>query len=188
MEPEFDADPEIRLGPEDGGSLPSQCSNQEALELQDKSKTLPSRMTVACLAELSDKKKPKVSETGPTAKNPVHVVASCIHIVILLQVPPPVPKKPNVLLLPPSVHSSTNGRADRQTPRGADSPAGLRSPRGTFPPEEERRGSPGVPETPEQDEDHSGIYEEISKESPLHDSPLTELEGKLGDTGSGAGT
>ncbi len=60
MEPEFDADPEIRLGPGDGGSLPSPCSNQEAPELQDKSKTLPSRMTISCLAELSDKKKPKV--------------------------------------------------------------------------------------------------------------------------------
>lgn len=61
MEPEFDTDPEIRLGPEDGGSLPSPCSNQEAPELQDKSKTLPSRLTISCLAELSDKKKPKVS-------------------------------------------------------------------------------------------------------------------------------
>lgn len=63
MEPEFDADPEIHLGPEDGGSLPSPCSNQEAPELQDKSKTLPSRMTISCLAELSDKKKPKVRKT-----------------------------------------------------------------------------------------------------------------------------
>lgn len=62
LEPEFDVDQEIRLGPEDGGSLPSPCSNQEAPELQDKSKTLPSRMTVSCLAELSDKKKPKVTK------------------------------------------------------------------------------------------------------------------------------
>ncbi|KAG8005960.1 NHS-like protein 2, partial [Nibea albiflora] len=69
MEPEFDAD-EIRLGPEDGGSLPSPCSNQEAPELQDKSKTLPSRMTISCLAELSDKKKPKVhsSTNGSTER------------------------------------------------------------------------------------------------------------------------
>uniref|UniRef100_A0A667YUF7 NHS-like 2 n=1 Tax=Myripristis murdjan TaxID=586833 RepID=A0A667YUF7_9TELE len=62
MEPEFDPDSEIRLG--EGGSLPSPCSNQEAPELQDKSKTLPSRMTISCLAELSDKKKPKVSLTS----------------------------------------------------------------------------------------------------------------------------
>ncbi|XP_064184500.1 NHS-like protein 2 isoform X2 [Anguilla rostrata] len=55
-------------------------------ERQDKSKTLPSRMTISCLAEL-DKKRPKV--------------------------PPPVPKKPNVLLLPSNaVH--TNGTTDRQ--------------------------------------------------------------------------
>ncbi|KAJ8416768.1 hypothetical protein AAFF_G00326460 [Aldrovandia affinis] len=55
-------------------------------ERQDKSKTLPSRMTISCLAEL-DKKRPKV--------------------------PPPVPKKPNVLLLPSNaVHA--NGTSDRQ--------------------------------------------------------------------------
>lgn len=62
LEPEFDSDPQ--LGPEDGGSLPSPCSNQEAPDLQDKSKTLPSRMTISCLAELSDKKKPKVLHFG----------------------------------------------------------------------------------------------------------------------------
>uniref|UniRef100_A0A3B5LI25 NHS-like 2 n=1 Tax=Xiphophorus couchianus TaxID=32473 RepID=A0A3B5LI25_9TELE len=61
LEPEFDGEPDIRLAPEDGGSLPSPCSSQEGPELQDKSKTLPSRMTISCLAELSDKKKPKVS-------------------------------------------------------------------------------------------------------------------------------
>lgn len=60
MEPEFDEDSEICLGPEGGGSLPSPCSNQEAHELKDKSKTLPSRMTISCLAEVADKKKPKV--------------------------------------------------------------------------------------------------------------------------------
>lgn len=60
LEPEFDADPEIHLGPEGGGSLPSPFSNQEAPELQDKSKTLPSKMTISFLADLSDKKKPKV--------------------------------------------------------------------------------------------------------------------------------
>ncbi|XP_051800049.1 NHS-like protein 2 isoform X2 [Acanthochromis polyacanthus] len=162
LEPEFDADAEIHFGPEDGGSLPSPCSNQEAPELQDKSKTLPSRMTISCLAELSDKKKPKV--------------------------PPPVPKKPNVLLLPTSVHSSTNGSTDRQTPQ-TDSPVGLRSPVGTFPPEDIPT-APSVPDMMEQDENHLGTDEESSKESSLQsslqDSSLTELEGKMAGTGIGA--
>ncbi|XP_037615630.1 NHS-like protein 2 isoform X2 [Sebastes umbrosus] len=162
MEPDFDTDPEIRLGPGDGGSLPSPCSNQEAPELQDKSKTLPSRMTISCLAELSDKKKPKV--------------------------PPPVPKKPNVLLLPSSVHSSTNGSAERQTPQ-ADSPVGLRSPVGAFPPEE-FPGCPSVPDMLEQEENHLGTDEESSKESSLQsslqDSSLTELGGKMASAGIGA--
>ncbi|XP_027143347.1 NHS-like protein 2 [Larimichthys crocea] len=161
MEPEFDAD-EIRLGPEDGGSLPSPCSNQEAPELQDKSKTLPSRMTISCLAELSDKKKPKV--------------------------PPPVPKKPNVLLLPSSVHSSTNGSTERQTPQ-AESPVGLRSPVGTFCPEE-FPSTPSVPDMLEQDENHLGTDEESSKESSLQsslqDSSLSELGEKMSSTGIGA--
>ncbi|XP_022617012.1 NHS-like protein 2 [Seriola dumerili] len=159
LEPEFEADPEIRLGPEDGGSLPSPCSSQEAPELQDKSKTLPSRMTISCLAELSDKKKPKV--------------------------PPPVPKKPNVLLLPTSVHSSTNGSTDRQTPQ-TDSPVGLRSPVGAFPPDD----IPGAPDMPEQEENHLGTDEESSKESSLQsslqDSSLTELEGKVASATIGA--
>ncbi|XP_042256602.1 NHS-like protein 2 isoform X2 [Thunnus maccoyii] len=162
LEPEFDADPEIELGPADGGSLPSPCSNQEVPELQDKSKTLPSRMTISCLAELSDKKKPKV--------------------------PPPVPKKPNVLLLPSSVHSSTNGSTDRQTPQ-TDSPVGLRSPVGAFPPEDIPT-TPNVPEMPEQDENHFGTDEDSSKESSLQsslqDSSLTELEEKMTSTGIGA--
>lgn len=63
MEPDIDTEPEVHLGPGEGGSLPSPCSNEEAPELQDKSKTLPSRMTISCLAELSDKKKPKVKTT-----------------------------------------------------------------------------------------------------------------------------
>nr|XP_046236579.1 NHS-like protein 2 isoform X4 [Scatophagus argus] len=162
MEPEFDTDPEIRLGPEDGGSLPSPCSNQEAPELQDKSKTLPSRMTISCLAELSDKKKPKV--------------------------PPPVPKKPNVLLLPSSVHSSTNGSTERQTPQ-TDSPVGLRSPLAALSPEE-FPSTPTVPDMPEHDENHLGTDEESSKESSLQsslqDSSLTELGEKMADTGIGA--
>lgn len=73
LEPEFDADPDIHLGPEGGGSLPSPCSNQEAPELQDKSKTLPSKMTISFLADLSDKKKPKVrkpfKDRGKSALN-----------------------------------------------------------------------------------------------------------------------
>ncbi|XP_049425240.1 NHS-like protein 2 isoform X2 [Epinephelus fuscoguttatus] len=162
LEPEFDVDPEIHSG--EGGSLPSPCSNQEAPELQDKSKTLPSRMTISCLAELSDKKKPKV--------------------------PPPVPKKPNVLLLPSSVHSSTNGSTERQTPQ-AESPVGLPSPVGAFPPEE-LPGSPSVPDMLEQDENHldDKSEEESSKESSLQsslqDSSLTELGGKMASTGIGA--
>lgn len=67
LEPEFDADPEIHFGPEDGGSLPSPSSNQEVMELQDKSKTLPSRMTISCLSDFSDKKKAKVRK--PTKHN-----------------------------------------------------------------------------------------------------------------------
>ncbi|XP_072233053.1 NHS-like protein 2 isoform X1 [Leuresthes tenuis] len=161
-EPEFDTDSDIHLGPEDGGSLPSPCSSQEAPELQDKSKTLPSRMTISCLAELSDKKKPKV--------------------------PPPVPKKPNVLLLPTSLHSSTNGSADRQMSQN-DSPVGLRSPVGAFPPDYIPT-SPSVPDMSEQDENHLGTDEESSKESilqsSLQDSSLTELGGKMASTGIGS--
>ncbi|XP_066536828.1 NHS-like protein 2 isoform X2 [Hoplias malabaricus] len=56
-------------------------------EKEEKSKTLPSRVTMSCLAEL-DKKKPKV--------------------------PPPVPKKPNVLLLPsPTIQA--NGTTEKQS-------------------------------------------------------------------------
>ncbi|KAM3591240.1 uncharacterized protein V6R79_025279 [Siganus canaliculatus] len=162
MEPEFETDSEIRLGPQDGGSLPSPCSNQEVPEIPDKSKTLPSRMTISCLAELSDKKKPKV--------------------------PPPVPKKPNVLLLPSSVQSSTNGSTERQTPQ-TDSPVGLRSPVAPFSPEE-FPCAPNIPDMPELDENHLETDEESSKESSLQsslqDSSLTELEGKMSETGIGA--
>lgn len=105
------------------------------------------------------------------------------------QVPPPVPKKPNVLLLPSSVHSSTNGNTDRQTPQ-ADSPVGLRSPVAAFSPEE-FPSTPTVPDMPEQDENHLGTDEESSKESSLQsslqDSSLTELDGKMASTGIGAG-
>uniref|UniRef100_A0A1A8D0M9 NHS-like 2 n=1 Tax=Nothobranchius kadleci TaxID=1051664 RepID=A0A1A8D0M9_NOTKA len=155
LEPEFDGESDSCLGPEDGGSLPSPCSNKETPELQDKSKTLPSRMTISCLAELSDKKKAKV--------------------------PPPVPKKPNVLLLPTS-HQSTNGSTDRQNQ--TDSPVGLRSPDGTFAPDE-IVPTPSVPETPEQDETNLGTNEDSSKESSLQSSlqdSFTELEGKVANT------
>ncbi|XP_061525338.1 NHS-like protein 2 isoform X1 [Phycodurus eques] len=152
LEPQFDAG--LQLGPEDGGSLPSPCSNLEALEFQDKSKTLPSRMTISCLAELSDKKKPKV--------------------------PPPVPKKPNVLLLPSSAHSSTNSGTDRQaTP--TDSPVGLPSPGDPFPPE----NIPISPEMSTRDENHLGAdaLTESSLHSSLLDSSLAEPEEKRAATG-----
>uniref|UniRef100_A0A3B4AK02 Uncharacterized protein n=1 Tax=Periophthalmus magnuspinnatus TaxID=409849 RepID=A0A3B4AK02_9GOBI len=58
LEPEFDPDPELRLG--DGGSLPSPCSTQETPELQDKSRTLPPRTNRSSGAEIPDRKKPKV--------------------------------------------------------------------------------------------------------------------------------
>ncbi|XP_026070872.1 NHS-like protein 2 isoform X2 [Carassius auratus] len=78
--PEFDLEYGIPI--EDDPPSPS------SPESEDKSKTLPSRMTISCLAEL-DKRKPKV--------------------------PPPVPKKPNVFLLPsPSTH--TSGGAERHAP------------------------------------------------------------------------
>ncbi|XP_067293478.1 NHS-like protein 2 isoform X2 [Pseudorasbora parva] len=77
--PEFDLEHGIPIEED----LPSPSSP----EREDKSKTLPSRMTISCLAEL-DKRKPKV--------------------------PPPVPKKPNVLLLP-SPSTQTNGGAERKT-------------------------------------------------------------------------
>ncbi|XP_077598413.1 NHS-like protein 2 isoform X2 [Stigmatopora nigra] len=130
----------LPLGPEDGGSLPFPCSNQEVLELQDKSKTLPSRMTVSCLAEVSDKKKPKV--------------------------PPPVPKKPNVLLLP-----STSQPETQTTP--TDSPVGFPSPRDVSPPEY----IPGSPPTSTRDENHLESY-------PLADS-FADLEVKTSTTGEG---
>nr|XP_057921892.1 NHS-like protein 2 isoform X2 [Doryrhamphus excisus] len=158
LEPEFDTG--FQLGPEDGGSLPSPCSNQEAPELQDKSKTLPSRMTISCLAELSDKKKPKV--------------------------PPPVPKKPCLLLLPSSVHPSSNGGTDRQTPQ-TGSPVGIPSPGGAFL-LEDIPISPCAPEMSTHDENHLGL--DALKESVLHssllDSSFAELEGKMAATGIGA--
>ena len=107
----------------------------------------------------------------------------------LPQVPPPVAKKPSVLLLPTSVHSSTNGSVDRQMPQ-ADSPVGLRSPVGTFPPDD-LPSTPCVPDMPELDENHLEPDEESSKESSLQstvqDSSFTELEGKMAGTGIGAG-
>ncbi|XP_022534178.1 NHS-like protein 2 isoform X2 [Astyanax mexicanus] len=89
--PEFDLEHGIPI--EEDYTIPS------SPEREDKSKTLPSRMTISCLAEL-DRKKPKV--------------------------PPPVPKKPNVLLLP-STTVQTNGNTDKQTllpDSGSQSPIG----------------------------------------------------------------
>ncbi|XP_057711573.1 NHS-like protein 2 isoform X2 [Corythoichthys intestinalis] len=142
LDPELDAS--LQLRPEDGGSLPFPCTNQEVLELQDKSKTLPSRMTISCLAELSDKKKPKV--------------------------PPPVPKKPNVLLLPSSAHLSTT---DSQT-TPTDNPAGLPSPGDASPTE-------NIPVDPE---NHLGadILMASSLDSSQIESSLAELEGKTPPT------
>ncbi|XP_056884058.1 NHS-like protein 2 isoform X2 [Takifugu flavidus] len=155
MEPEFDADPEIQLGTGGGGSLPSPCSNEEAPELEDKSKTLPTRMTISCLAEMSDKKKPKV--------------------------PPPVPKKPNVLLLSSSTSPSANGNAEQHIPP-ADSPVGLQS-HVTFSPED--FSSTSVPSMLEP-ENHLGTDGESSNESSLQstlqDSAIMELEGKMSST------
>ncbi|XP_076843623.1 NHS-like protein 2 isoform X4 [Brachyhypopomus gauderio] len=68
-------------------------------EKEDKSKILLSHNTISCFTEL-DKKKPKV--------------------------PPPVPKKPNILLLP-SPTGQANGTPEKQTPildSGAQSPIG----------------------------------------------------------------
>lgn len=105
------------------------------------------------------------------------------------QVPPPVPKKPSILLLPTSVQSSSNGSTDRQMLQ-VDSPVGLQSPVGAFLPEDIL--SPNVPHMPYEDENHLGTDEESSKESSLQsslqDSSLTELEGKMSSTGIGAGT
>ncbi|KAF6730645.1 NHS-like protein 2 [Oryzias melastigma] len=158
LEPELDPEPELQLGPEDGGSLPSPCNNQEVPELQDKSKTLPSRMTISCLAELSDKKKPKV--------------------------PPPVPKKPNVLLLPTSLHSSTNGNTDRQI-HPSSTPADLRSPTAAFAPDD--ISSQASETLSDQDKNHVGTDEDSSKESSLQDSSLSELGEKISSTGIGSG-
>ncbi|XP_051754898.1 NHS-like protein 2 isoform X3 [Ctenopharyngodon idella] len=77
--------PELDL--EHGIPIEEDLPSPSSPEREDKSKTLPSRMTISCLAEL-DKRKSKV--------------------------PPPVPKKPNVLLLP-SPSTQTNGGAERQT-------------------------------------------------------------------------
>lgn len=172
LEPEeVDFDREA-VHPGDGGSLPSPCSNQEeAPELQDKSKTLPSRMTAPCLSELADKKKPKV--------------------------PPPVPKKPSVLLLPASGLSSSNGSSgDRPTPQ-TESPVGARSPVGAFLPEDLPLSSPNIPESlpeereEEEEQNHSVEAEtdsskESSLQSFLQDSSLTELENKMAATEIGA--
>lgn len=187
MEPEFDTDPEIQLGTGGGGSLPSPCSNEEAPQLEDKSKTLPTRMTISFLAEMSDKKKPKVRG------NFFHLI--CLpqdychaHLVLNpFQVPPPVPKKPNVLLLSSSTSPSANGNAEQHIPP-ADSPVGLQS-HVTFSPED--FSSTSVPSMLEPERNHLGTDGESSNESSLQstlqDSAIMELEGKMSSTIFGEG-
>lgn len=105
----------------------------------------------------------------------------------LFQVPPPVPKKPNVLLLSSSTSPSTNGNAERQIPT-VDSPLGLQS-HITFSPED----FPGtsVPISLEPEKNHLGADGESSNESSLRsslqDSAIMELEGKMSNTVFGEG-
>ncbi|TRY54596.1 hypothetical protein DNTS_001593 [Danionella cerebrum] len=72
--------PEFDL--EDGIPIEEDLPSPSSPEREDKIRDLPSRMTISCLAELN-KRKPKV--------------------------PPPVPKKPNVLLLPSPTTQSNGG-------------------------------------------------------------------------------
>lgn len=154
--------------PEDGGSLPSPRGGSEVPELRDKSRTLPSRLTVSCLAELSEKKRPKV--------------------------PPPVPKKPSVLLLHTTVQPPTNGSPDGGPPgpTQADSPLGLPSLNGGTCPEDlpdsspypfGGDGFPGIPGipggVPEREENH--VEEENPKRPSLQDPSPPELEEKAPD-------
>lgn len=100
----------------------------------------------------------------------------------VFQVPPPVPKKPNVLLLSSSTSLSTNGNAECQIP-AADSPVRLQSPV-TFLPEDLPVTS--VPSTLEPDKNYLGTDGESSNESSLQsslqDSAIMELEGKMSST------
>lgn len=81
--PELDLEHGIPIEEEEVEGPPSPSSPEK----EGKSKTLPSHVTISCLAEL-DKKRPKV--------------------------PPPVPKKPSVLLLPSPSSAQTNGIASQQ--------------------------------------------------------------------------
>lgn len=71
-----------------------------------------------------------------------------------------------------------------------DSPVGLRSPIGAFPPDD-IPVIPSVTDMPEEDENHLGTDEDSSKESSLQsslqDSSLTELGEKIASTGIGSG-
>lgn len=112
-----------------------------------------------------------------------------MELLLKFQVPPPVPKKPNVLLLPTSIHSSTNGTTDQQISQ-TNSPVSLRSPVGVFT-QDETIVTSAVPEMPEQDVNQLATDEDSSKESSLQsslqDTSLTELEEKLFSTGIGSG-
>uniref|UniRef100_A0A3B3CKI1 NHS-like 2 n=1 Tax=Oryzias melastigma TaxID=30732 RepID=A0A3B3CKI1_ORYME len=84
--------------------------------------------------------------------------------IFFFQVPPPVPKKPNVLLLPTSLHSSTNGNTDRQI-HPSSTPADLRSPTAAFAPDD--ISSQASETLSDQDKNHVGTDEDSSKESSL---------------------
>ncbi|XP_055066796.2 NHS-like protein 2 isoform X2 [Misgurnus anguillicaudatus] len=145
--PEFDLEYGIPIEED----LPSPSSP----EREDKSKTLPSRMTLSCLAEL-EKKKPKV--------------------------PPPVPKKPSVLLLPsPSIQP--NGNSERQT---LLSDSVSQSPVGP-PPSEIEEDSYKVededhPETQKIDGNHEDLETYETPEDLEHDVVVEEDSSK--DSGS----
>ncbi|XP_055085197.1 NHS-like protein 2 [Periophthalmus magnuspinnatus] len=203
LEPEFDPDPELRLG--DGGSLPSPCSTQETPELQDKSRTLPPRTNRSSGAEIPDRKKPKV--------------------------PPPVPKKPRCVI-PTPTHASNGGSSERPSTQG-ESPMGARCPLGALPPDDrpttpripeplptthqvpdpvpeeyprrpEEQPHPlqhpweyPLKEHPHPPEEHPGeeqpleehpeeLQEDSSKESSLQDSSLSEVDHKMAAVDIGA--
>ncbi|XP_056603665.1 LOW QUALITY PROTEIN: NHS-like protein 2 [Triplophysa dalaica] len=144
--PEFDLEHGIPIEED----LPSPSTP----EREDKSKTLPSRMTISCLAEL-DKKKPKV--------------------------PPPVPKKPSVLLLH-SPSTQTNGSAEKQMV----SESVTQSPIGPPPSEIEEHyyqdEGQDHPKTQKLHGNHEGLESYETPEDQEHDVVLEE--NSLKDSGS----
>ncbi|XP_057207651.1 NHS-like protein 2 isoform X3 [Triplophysa rosa] len=144
--PEFDLEHGIPIEED----LPSPSTP----EREDKSKTLPSRMTISCLAEL-DRKKPKV--------------------------PPPVPKKPSVLLLP-SPSTQTNGSAEKQML----SDSVTQSPIGPPPSEIEKHYNQDEgqdhPKTQKLHGNHKGLESYETPEDQEHD--VVVEEDSLKDSGS----